>query len=338
MEALDKQDQSFGLISFIYGHLKPLLILSLCAAVLASIVSFLIENKFKSTVILYPSSTSSISRALMNSSNTKGDILEFGDDEKVEQLLQVVHSDKVRDMVVKKFDLMKHYDIDSTSPSKYTDLNEHFESNITFKRNEYMAVEINVLDADPAVAAAIANGTAKILDEVMNNIQKERALPGFKIVEKSYFDYLAYEQDLEDSLNFIMGKGVHDVEAQSPVLTSAYADAIGKGNKAAVASIDEKLALLNKYGAQQYNLKEKLLNTAIQLCSLKERYDEAKIDANERIPNFFVVNEAKAAEKKSYPVRWLIVSLSTACTFVFALIALLINEKIKLIKNSPQLI
>ncbi len=336
MEDQEKQNSEFGLIAFIYNHLKPLFILSLSAAVVASIVSFLIDDKYKSTVILYPSNTSSISKVLINSGNGKGDILEFGEEEKVEQLLQVVHSDKVKDAVIKQFDLMKHYEIDTASPSKYTLLIQQFESNITFKRNEYMAIEINVLDKDPALAAAIANGIAKILDDVMNDIQKERSLPGFKIVEKSYLSSLAYQQSLQDTLSFIMGKGVHDVEAQSEVLTSAYADAIGKGNKAAVESINEKMALLNKYGAQQYNIKEKLQNTAIQLSLLKEKYDEAKIDANERIPNFFMVNEAKAAEKKSYPVRWLIVSVTVLCTFVFSLLALLINEKIKLIKSSSK--
>jgi uncharacterized protein involved in exopolysaccharide biosynthesis len=336
MEDQEKQNSSFGLIAFIYNHLKQLFILSLSAAIVASIVSFLIDNKYKSTVILYPSNTSSISKVLINSGNGKGDILEFGEEEKVEQLLQVVHSDKVRDEVIKQFDLMKHYEIDTSSPSKYTALVEQFESNITFKRNEYMAVEINVLDKDPKLAADIANGLAKILDDVMNNIQKERAMPGFKIVEKSYFDFLAYQQGLEDSLNFIMSKGVHDEETQTEVLTTAYADAIGKGNKAAMEDINEKLALINKYGAQQYNLKEKLQNAAIQLTQLKEKYDEAKIDANERIPNFFMVNEAKAAEKKSYPVRWLIVSVTVLCTFVFSLLALLINEKIKLIKSSSK--
>ena len=334
MESMEKQNSSFGLIAFIYNHLKPLILLSISAAVVAAIVSFLIDNKFKSTVILYPSNTSSISKVLINSSNGKGDILEFGEEEKVEQLLQVLHSDKVRDAVIKQFDLMSHYEIDTASPSKFTSLTEEFESNITFKRNEYMAVEINVLDKDPAMAAAIANSTAKILDDVMNDIQKERAAPGFKIVEKSYLDFLAYQQALEDSLDFIMKKGVHDEEAQTEVLTTAYADAIGKGNKAAIASINEKLALIDKYGAQQYNLKEKLQNTAIQLSLLKEKYDEAKIDANERIPNFFMVNGAKAAEKKSYPVRWLIVSVTVLGTFVFSLIALLINEKIKLIKSA----
>ncbi|MCX6180688.1 MAG: hypothetical protein NT150_02000 [Bacteroidetes bacterium] len=101
-------------------------------------------------------------------------------------------------------------------------------------------------------------------------------------------------------------------------------------------SINEKMALLNKYGAQQYNLKEKLQNTAIQLSMLKEKYDEAKIDADERIPNFFMVNEAKAAEKKSYPIRSLIVIMAAVCTFVFSLLALLVNEKINLIKSSSK--
>ena len=323
-------NSSNGIIHILIKNIKPIIWLSLAAAIISAIISLIIPEKYKSTVILYPANTSSISKALINqNSGAKTDLLEFGEEEKTEQLQQILNSDRIRNEVIKKFNLMQHYEIDSTSETKMSELNDRYESNIKYKRNEFMAVEIVVMDEDKVKAAQIANGIAEILDEQMNNIQKERAMKGLQIVERSYFEYTAHVKRMEDSLKFIMSLGVHDFEKQSEVLTEAYADAVSKNNQAALKAINEKLDLISKYGAQQYNLKNELKDGSAQLTFLKDKYEQAKIDANEKITNFFVVDHATPAEKKSYPMRSLIVLLSTVCTALFAFIVLLVNEKIK---------
>ncbi len=335
MAASEKFSDSTGLVGFIFTHLKQILTITIVAAVISAIVSLFITNKFKSTEVLYPSNTSSISKALINSSNgMKGDLLEFGEEEKTEQLLQVLSSDVIRNEVIKKFDLMKHYEIDTASETKYSQLIDKFEGNIKFRRNEYMAVEIIVLDENPDSAAKFANGIAEILDARINTIQKERAYKSFEIMERTYKNFTTYVKGLEDSLRFIMSLGVHDFEKQSEVLTQAYAEAVSINNKVAINAINEKLAVISKYGAQQYNLKEKLKNAAEEFGLLHGKYEEAKMDANEKITNFFVVNHATPAEKKSYPVRSLIVLITAVSTFIFSLIFLLVYEKVKQLKTS----
>jgi hypothetical protein len=42
-----------------------------------------------------------------------------------------------------------------------------------------------------------------------------------------------------------------------------------------------------------------------------------------------VVNVAKAAEKKSYPVRWLIVLVSTLSVFLLSIVVMLILENVR---------
>jgi capsular polysaccharide biosynthesis protein len=96
------------------------------------------------------------------SSNT--DLLEFGQEEQAEQLLQILYSYEIKMRIIKKYNLLKHYDIDSTSKYKMTRLFSQFKNNITFRRNEFMAVEINVLDKDPQYAADIANDIAALVD------------------------------------------------------------------------------------------------------------------------------------------------------------------------------
>jgi hypothetical protein len=48
------------------------------------------------------------------------------------------------------------------------------------------------------------------------------------------------------------------------------------------------------------------------------------------------VNNAKAAEKKTYPVRWLIVLISTVGSLLFALMLLVIWENILRFRDQKE--
>ena len=56
---------STNLIAFLYKYRKPLIILSFSAAIISAIASFFIREKYLSTVVLFPASTSSISKSVM---------------------------------------------------------------------------------------------------------------------------------------------------------------------------------------------------------------------------------------------------------------------------------
>ena len=62
---------------------------------------------------------------------------------------------------------------------------------------------------------------------------------------------------------------------------------------------------------------------------LKKRFELMKLDAETQMPSAFVVDYAAPADKKSKPIRWLIVVMSVASTLVFALLALLAAENLK---------
>jgi uncharacterized integral membrane protein len=65
-------------------------------------------------------------------------------------------------------------------------------------------------------------------------------------------------------------------------------------------------------------------NDRLQLSLVKSKYEEAKVDATEFIPHKFVVTSAFQAERKAYPVRWIIVVvtiLSTLLLLIFCIVA-----------------
>jgi len=312
---------------FLFKWRKPLLIISLAAAIISGAFSFLITPKYKSTVILFPTSTNAISKALLaDNYGGKLDILEFGEEAQTEQLLQILSSNEIRSRVIKKFNLIDHYEIEPDSKFKMTKLFEEYNSNIKYRRTEYMAVEITVLDKDPQVAADIANYISDKLDSVKNKIQKERAIKAFAIVETEYKKLQNDIKNLEDSLTVLRKLGINDYETQAEAYNTQLAIALSKNNKEAVRAIEERLQLLGNYGSAYVSIRDELELEKKQLSAIKEKYEEAKVDANENLPSKFVVDKAYKAERKSYPIRWLIVVISTLSVFLLSIMTLIIIE------------
>jgi uncharacterized protein involved in exopolysaccharide biosynthesis len=67
-----------------------------------------------------------------------------------------------------------------------------------------------------------------------------------------------------------------------------------------------------------------------QLSEMKAKYEEAKVDATQNLPHKFVVTSAFVAERKSYPVRWIIVLISLISTFFLMVVVLIILERTNL--------
>jgi uncharacterized protein involved in exopolysaccharide biosynthesis len=336
MQNNDIQNQSFsaiGLVLFLWKKKFILLGITFVAIVAASIFSapIFIPPKYKSTVVLFPSATNSISKALLGDNPSyKQDLLQFGEEEDAEQLLQILNSSKIRDRIIDKYHLLKHYDIDSTNQFKRTLLFKEYESNIKYRRTENMAVEITVLDIDPQMASNIANDIASLLDSVKIKMQKERAYRGFEIVRNEYELRRNEIQKKEDSLTQLRKYGIQDYETQAEMMNQQLAIEIARNpNSAAVKALEKKMEILAMYGGPYVSLRDALEHEKKLLTEIKSKYDKAKIDAEEELPQTFMVDRAYPAEKKSYPVRWVIVAIAALSSLLLTAFILVIMDGIK---------
>ncbi len=237
-----------------------------------------------------------------------------------EQMLQVLNSNKIRDRVISKYNLLDHYEISPESPYKMTKLFQNYESNFRFRRTEFMAVKITVYDKNPQFAADMANDVADLVDSTINNMQKKIAIKAFRIVESEYNKLAKEIKVKEDSLTVLREFGVHDYESQSEMFNRQLAIEMARGDGNSVDRLEKKLETLAKYGGPYVSLRDALEHDKKQLSNLKSKYEEAKVDANESLPHTFVINTAYKAEKKSYPLRWLIVLVSTTAALFLAIL------------------
>jgi uncharacterized protein involved in exopolysaccharide biosynthesis len=339
-ESFKKELNSVNLLYLLYKWRLSLIIITVVAIIAAIVFTspFFIKPKFKSSVIMFPVATNSISKVLISqNSGIKEDILGIGEEEQAEQMLQMLNSNLIMDRIIEKYDLFNHYGIEPGSKHKFTRLIREYENNVKFRRTEYMAVKITVFDTDPQIAADMANDIASLLDSTRNFMQKERATKAFQIVNEEYLSLQNEVNGIVESLKFLGSKGINDYERQSEVLNQQLAIAISQSNQHAMKALQQKLDTLGKYGGEFLSLKNALEFKTEQLTLLKTKYQEAKVDAEQFLPQKFIVNSAYKAEVKSYPIRWIILVITAFIVFFMAVLTIIIVEnynKLQLKKNS----
>ena len=321
------QNQSYDLISFLWKNKMPLIIVGLISLLSSSVISFMIEEKFESTAALYPTKTSSVS--ISRNISEDQSISKFGEDEEAEQMLQILESSSVRIKVTEKFNLLEHYDIDLNSKFKNTKLKEEYLENINFKRNNNGAVLITVLDKNPDTAALIANEITSLFDNIKNDMIHERAREDFIIKKNKLKKITSQIQDLKDTLSKLSLLGVVRNDSYR-ALTEGFVNAKDSKIK---KSFKEKMDMTEKYGSVLMSLQIKFQLFSERHHTLEISYEQALTNVNSNISHKFIVEKAYPSEKKAYPIRWLIVIMSTFSSILFAIAVILTNNKIALLKN-----
>jgi len=332
-----KQSKEFELnfteiASIIWQKRKPLIIVGSISILLSSIFSgpFFIKPKFKSEVVFYPTTINSIGNAMFTDlTQRQADPLAFGEEEEAENALQLLNSSALQGRIVRNFDLMNHYGIDGQSP--LTDLAKEMAKNIQFKRTRHLAVSITVLDEDPIKSAEIANGIAILYDSVKTEIQKQVSLEALQIVKDEFKNKEAEVWDLRTRLKDLGQKGITNYEEQSRAISEELYKAVSPSKISSLKKQQEELA---KYAGEFTYLNETLILELESLSKLRKRFEKAKVDVEKTLPQKFVLTSASPAEKKSYPIRWLIVLVVAAIVTFSSIVVLLIrNNKENLLEK-----
>jgi uncharacterized protein involved in exopolysaccharide biosynthesis len=324
---VSKEFDSTNIFLFFIRWWKQLAIVGFTAAVLSAIFSspFFITPLFESTVVMFPAKSSSLSRAVFGSNV---DFLEYGDVEDAERLLQVLESTAIRDRIVDRFDLYTHYEIPEDSQFRNTNLRKIYNSNITSSRTLYGAVEIKVRDKDPEMAANLANEIAALADTIQNEIRQERALMAYKTAVQRYENIQKEIIKTEDSLRGVMNRGIYQYETQAEMLTRQLAIDISNNNQRGIRQLEERLEVIRQNGGEFLTQRAHLEQVSRSLSGIQRIMEEARADLENFVPFKFLIDEAFVAEKKVYPVRWLIVFLSTLTAGIMGTLGIMTYENL----------
>ncbi len=319
---------SVDLLFYIREKRIPLGIITAAAFIISIFISLTITPLFKASVVMFPTTGVSVSKSLL-ADNYSGrySIYEIGEEEQAEKMLQVLYSEEIRERITQKYKLMEHYGIDAETRFPKTKLYAKFKSNIRFRRTPYMSVIIEVMDKDPQMAADIANDISMLIDTVFNRMLKQRSIEAYQLVEKEYNELEDNMRKMQDSLALLRKLGINDYETQAERYHEALGKAILEGNNTAVRQLEDKLRLLSRYGSQYVSLRDQLENETLRLSKMKQKYTEARLEAEQTLPNKYIIDSAYKAEKKAYPKKSIIVIISTISSFLVGLTGLIIADR-----------
>lgn len=316
------------MLHFIYRKRKSFIVLGVASAVLSSVVSLLMEEQFRSSVILFATPQHSIGEQFYEEVK-RNDLLEYGETEDAERLLQILNSDRIRSRVIEKYNLWDHYDIDRSAPGARSALIEEYSSNVDANLTRYGSIEVSVLDTDPQVAADIANDIAFLADSVANQLRNERARAALRYAAASYEQVQNEIEEMEREIGVLHSLGLYEFETQIGGLNEQYATAMAEGNLRNAELIRQQMAELSQH-ATKFSKLTSLIEAAYEReAVLKKRFELMKLDAETQLASAFVVDYAAPADKKAKPIRWLIVVVSVVATCAFGLLALLAVENIQ---------
>jgi len=327
----DQQFNSFSLVQFMWQKRKTLILVCLVVAVVSLIASFLVTPKFKSTAIVYAPRTNSVAKILLNeeSYNERLDMKAYADDEETEQMMEILNSREIKDILIDKFDLYNHYGLGEGVSYRQTKMYKYLKGNIEVKRTQYGAIAVSVIDKDPQVAADMANEILVLLDSVKNRIDHERTIASYNLLKRQLEIVDAEVQRIDDSVQVLMQNGVFDFKSQSERVMQQYATAVAQGNTAGMKRLEDELKKMATWGPRSLTLYEEQAYFREYQSIVKIKMMNAIVDMDTEIPVKFVIERAIPADKKTYPKKSLIVLLSTVSAFILAVLVLLTIDKIR---------
>lgn len=317
------------LIKIIWANKKQLLTIMISTAMVSALLSFLLPEYYKSTTTFYPAKLAHtpINETILR----RGNVSDFGETGDAEQALEILNSTALHNRVIEYLDLYPHYEINREKPFAYTEILKTFRSNFTAKRNKFNSIEIVVKDKDPKMAASIANTVTAYYDTVRYEINQKRANEMLKTMEYNYMVQRKAIDSLKHRMDSMSIMGVLS-QFERAYLIQAYAESGPQEKGRLKQLVDNNI----RYG-EEFDVLEKIYDREVENnLYLTKFIAQTRADANFQLSQKFVVDTAVPAERKYYPVRWLVVLVSAMSSLVFAICLLLIKSKWPKIKQQLE--
>ena len=221
----------------LFAHRKPIILVTFISLVVAYVVCmpFFIKPIYKSTAYIFPANVGL-----------------YSEESQTEQVMQFIQSNEIRQYLYKKFDLAKHYKIDTTKKTYLFAFDEMYDKKVSVSMTKYESIEIKVEDYSPDTARLMAAGVIEAVNWLIENEHREKYAEDVSNA-KIYLNYKQHEMDSSQRiLDELSDKyGVVDMRIQLKEVARTYYAKDMNGS----AKLSELLANLGKHGVEFVKMK-----------------------------------------------------------------------------------
>jgi len=293
------------------------LVLGLIVSVL---VAYILPEYYRSTTSIFTVKLSQI--PINETSFRRGNIGDFGETTEAEQAIELLNSTRLREKIIDKWDLYKHYQIDQKAEAAKTYVLKTLDGNTSISRTRFNSIEISVLDKDPQMAADIANSFAVFLDSIKYEMVQSRALSLLGSLESQARKQQMLIDTLKKSMDFFSNNGVMS-QFQRGYLIEAFAQSSPTERAQLKKLVDSNIL----YG-EEFDKVERIYEKEIDnLIQINKFVVQTRADVDTYLTQKFIMDKAVPAQKKSFPIRWLVVVVGLSFAALLAILLIFIREK-----------
>ncbi len=215
------------------------------------------------------------------------------------------------------------YEIDKNEPSYLTYMLGEYNTHVSTNKTEFETVEISVMDKDPQRAAAMCDSIISFYNEKVREMHTVKNWEMVKILQNNMKLRMAERDSLHEILKLQREQfQILDFPTQVREVTRGYMEALsaGRDNTPGGREIKQLYNNLSEKGGDAYMTETHFRKLNSTIDSLKFLYDINISEATKHITYCFVVEKPIPADKKAYPVRWMIVAVSTLASLFMALL------------------
>lgn len=308
------------LIKIILKNFRTLVMIAIFTTIGSAVIALILPVYYKSTTVIFPVK---LGQAPVNETSfRRGNISDFGETGEAEQALEILNSTSLMDRVIEKFDLFTHYEIPRTDAAALTFTRRTFSGNVGIKRTKFNSIEITVKDKKPEMAANIANAIAQYLDTLKYEMVKLRANELIGNLQHQHAKQQLIIDSLKMQMDSMTKRGIMS-QFQRGYLLDAFGQSSGQERKELRAIVDANISM-----GEDFDMLEKIYERELENLMLINKYlVQSKADAEIQFSQKFVVDVAEPAERKAYPVRWLVVLVSVFSAMLISVSLLLAKQK-----------
>lgn len=164
------------LLTIIYRwkwHIGIFCTLAILASVIFSSPKFL-PPYFESYSVFYPSNPAATDRTtLFGEDGGDRQINYFGTKNDVNRMLTIANSSGLMNHLITKFDLVNHYEVDTTNKKYMFYVGREFQGNYEAIKTDKDAIQIKLLDQDPVIASKMVNEAVQYINNVNNSMIRD---------------------------------------------------------------------------------------------------------------------------------------------------------------------
>ncbi len=302
----------FNLIWKRRNHIATIVAISILAAIIFS-SPFFLPPRYKSFAILYP--------AILNP---------YATERESEQMIQWLESRDIADSIIKKFDLAKHYGIKSNDRHVISKTFREFQRNLSISITRFESVKIEITDQNPQLASDMVSAMIEFYNKKVNIAYRVK----YKEILYLEGEKLANKKKQLDSLmskviDLRMNYGLIDYGIQSNEVTRGYLGTFHGSNLAKVNmnEITRLKSNIQSHGDSLLLLTNLLSSVTHSYSMYLISYENALQNVNKELNFASIVSNPVPADKKSYPIRWVIVLISAIGTLMLSVTVILIMER-----------